>query len=91
MINPELKTVSRNHNFDLSISYINFFFNQKDELFLIEAMAALWEESYVNTDPTMFESYKIRVAFMMRMVDNFGTTKFQDALKVLAFNFFSKL
>jgi hypothetical protein len=72
----------------MNILYINRFFNQKDELFLNEAMAALWEESYVNTDPTMFESYKIRVAFMMRMVDNFGTAKFQDALKVLAFNFY---
>ena len=54
-------------------------------------MAGLWEESYVNTDPTMFESYKIRVAFMMRMVDNFGTESFKNALKVIAFNFFSEL
>ena len=33
-------------------------------------MIAMWDESYTNTDPTAFESYKLRVAVRKLLLIN---------------------
>ena len=58
------------------------FFDLKDELFINEMMFGMWDESYVNADPTAFESHKLRVAFIMRMLDSYDSNSFQNAVKV---------
>ena len=42
----------------------------------------MWDEAYGNMDPTAFESYALRVAFMMRQMDLFDSESFQKAVKV---------
>jgi hypothetical protein len=76
--------------FEFSFWVIKKIINLKDDLFLTETMAAQWDESYINANPTAFADYKLRVAFMMRMMDNFGVGEFQGALKVLNLIFYLK-
>lgn len=57
--------------------------------FLKEIMANMWEEAYINANPKLFDSYKFRIAALMRHVESLvGEINFKNAIQVVLFTIF---
>ena len=59
-------------------------FYLKMDVFANEMMANMWEEAYINANPKSFDSYKFRVAALMRHVEHLvGEVNFKNAVQVI--------